>query len=199
MLSWCHLIRGGFREHQGRSADADPARTAATACWRERFPALRAESCMAPLQLRGGKTEAWLLAGSRVRIGSYFWKGVCLRTGRLVRSAAAGRQEIAGRLGQGGRGSGRSHVRSLASEDWGKKEKEMLWFHKDSSKSSHAAGQRGDAEFRWGAECVPELNGPAGRPPKRQPRKKPPRVRPGGSLMSGAGEVRPTGVSSLSR
>lgn len=30
---------------------------------------------------------AWLLAGSRVRIGSYFWKGVCVGTGRLVRSA----------------------------------------------------------------------------------------------------------------
>ena len=42
------------------------------------------------LQSQGGKTLAWLLAGrqaARVRIGLYFWKGVCVWIGRLVRSA----------------------------------------------------------------------------------------------------------------
>lgn len=39
------------------------------------------------LQPRGGKTLAWLLAGSSIRIGSYFWKGVCVWIGRLVGSA----------------------------------------------------------------------------------------------------------------
>ena len=33
------------------------------------------------------KTLALLLAGRRVRIGLYFWNGVCAWTGRLVRSA----------------------------------------------------------------------------------------------------------------
>lgn len=61
--------------------NAQTALTAGGETYRKQSPEWHA------LQSRGGKTLAWLLAGSRVRIGLYFWKGVCVWIGRLVRSA----------------------------------------------------------------------------------------------------------------